>query len=201
MAVMTLSKRHDALENKVRSFIIRNGGKVYEKTYHDGHIRDLEKQRIQRIFTPTGLFIRAYADRWALMPNDLIFFFECKTSNNEKGSFEALPLFDHMTHSKRGILCLYCGSTRSGREFGFWTHNPPPFDCLMIPPQRERELFEWYDRTLPDCFPKIQRLWIPGTVGSNDPFVLVSEIEIEKLTSWDFLITEKLRDFSSDRFR
>ena len=196
---MTLSKRHDALENKVREFIVKNGGKVYEKTYHDGHIRDLEKQRIQRIFTPTALFIRAYADRWALMSNDLIFFFECKTSNNEKGSFEALPLFDHMTHSKRGVLCLYCGLTRSGREFGFWTHNPPPFDCLMIPPQRELELFEWYNLMLSNCFPKLQRLWIPGTAGSNDPFILVSEIEIEKLTSWDFLITEKLRDFSSGR--
>ena len=194
---MTLSRRHDDLENKVREFIIGNGGKVYEKTYHDGHIKDLEKQRISKIFTPTGLFIRAYADRWALMPNDLIFFFECKTSNNEKGSFEALPLFDHMTHSKRGVLCLYCGRTRAGREFGFWAHRPPPFDCLMIPPQRESELFEWYNRTLLDCFPTVEPLWITRTYGSNDPFILVSEAEISRLPSWDVLIIEKLRDFSS----
>ena len=206
----SLDGNHDELEAKVCKYITDQKGLIFEKTYHDGHLskdkleNERLKTRISFLFTPTSLFQRAHADRWALMPNDFMFYFECKTTRGNRPDLkiEAMPLADHMRHAERGVMCLYACVLSNKKEIGFWCDDVPPISQLWIPPQKTKHLLDWYCHHLPKYFPMIAPNEVHvlpwGTLGSNDPFIVINLDEAIKRPSWQVLIKTNTAQFSEN---
>lgn len=186
--------RHRKLVEDVTTHLKNHGFCVSMQTYHDGRVEPRAKERLSVTFSPTALHIRGAADNLAIHPDDgMALRFEAKTARLDGGGvgIEAMPLSDHMTHAKRGVLCLYCCLNKFGREFGFWAHDLPAISTLYLPPQFDPKLTAWYQSVLPPLFPQMSVVPNFRTTGSNDPYVVVEKAILDHLPDWRELIDQE----------
>lgn len=193
MTITPGDPRHLSLIQRVDSHFAAAGFCVSEKTYHDGHMDPRATERLRCTFSPTALHIRANADRIAVHPDDgMAFYYDAKTGGGKDILIEALPLADHVYHSKRGVLCLYC-CANAGLDRGFWAHDVPPIRTLFIPIQREEELTQWYTSHLPSMFSAVEdvKILVLPIAGSRDPFVAIDRSNIVSMPSWQNLFEQE----------
>lgn len=179
-------KPHKELEKIAVEYLQNKGYCVKAQTYHETMDNDAVKM-LQRNYSITSLYIRARADRMAIR-QDAIFEFEVKTHFSKSHNdlvIEILPLMIHESKSKF-IKCLYVCEVNN-RQFGFFADNIPTIKRALIPDTQNNK----HISKIVTAWEKLRAVPISTntTGGSNDPCIIISEKEINKLSDWRLLIS------------
>lgn len=186
---------HQKLEREVKDYLTALGFLTHEATYHATMDKGL-RTIISRRFTPTALYLRARADRMAIHPSkETEFEFECKTHDTKDRHdmlVEMLPIILHRRKSELGIRCLYCyRDIYNGYDKGFWIDEMPPIRFIGIPKANTtNHLWDWFAELAALHFPGVTAAHTRHRRGSGDPYIIVDESEIQKLSHWCDLILQ-----------
>jgi len=189
---------HIQLENDVRKYLSGLGFLTDEATYHSV-MNPKVKDRLSHIYTPTSLYIRGRADRIAVHTQyDIVFEWEAKTHTSKKYhdmTLEALPLCHHLAKIQLDVECLYVyRDSIVGYDCGFWVKDIPPIRVIMIPERWGRAKSDWFKDQFTRFWPETKIRTTPAYGGSGDPFVIIDQSIVAKLSHWQDCIRAKLSE-------
>jgi hypothetical protein len=131
------------------------------------------RSALSRCWDPAALYVRARADRVAIREQQCVLF-DPKTNSgsHSRASLEALPIINYL---RLGIPCLFVYRDMKDRfETAFWTTTLPEVDAIFLPPQRTKELQNYYRVQLRQAWPDTDLVeHLPTNGGSNDPYVVI----------------------------
>jgi hypothetical protein len=185
---------HKQLETDVAEFLESLDFAVEEMTYHD-KMSDLVRERLSHIYTPTSLYLRGRADRSAIhRTKQIVFEWEAKTHGGSKYhnmALEAMPFIHHLTRAQHCVRCLYCyRDPERGYECGFWIEKHPPIWQIKVPSRWNGNLKFWFEQQFEMFLSDIPVMNLNGTGGSDDPFLLIKENDVQQLPGWKDLILD-----------
>ncbi len=186
---------HDTFENAVAAWIVDAGFAVTRATYHEVCPQDV-KRLIQRRNTPTALYYRGRADRFAIHKTAAVEFeFEIKTHVNSKYhdlTIELLPAAHHVTKSALGVNCLYIIRDWCNVERGFWVNEFPPIREIHITDRWHGADESWFQEIARKTFSGIPLKTGVKSGGSGDPYIIIDGIIVDYLPDWRSLICAKM---------
>lgn len=159
----------------------------YESMYLNSTIKLL-----QRNFTPEILEIRTHPDGIVKHKfiDSIIFNVEFKTETGKYPnlSLELIPFINNKKYFKeKKIDCLYVVKVKN-KDYGFWSSNTPYIARIIIPPRYyEKDLGFWVENLCKQYYPEIEIERNPSS-GSNDPFLIIHEKNLNNLPDWRKLI-------------
>lgn len=199
MPSRVLHQLHDAMQSYVCKWLSGQGFYVMGLPYHDILSEDLQKI-LARSYTPTALYLRSRADRFAIhKEKECEFEVEIKTIPTNKGgktrlnlAVEAYPFALSVALAKSGVRKLYVSyHEESKRHFGFWLHELPFIEKLIVPP-RSAYSAETLAYIVSACYHHLGRIHTTSqrVKGSGDPYLLIP-IDAD-LPDWRDLVIDHL---------
>jgi hypothetical protein len=191
--------RHAILETDVSKVLDSCGFWTHAATYHETMPQEMVKH-LQRIDTPSALYLRARADRLALHKTlPICYEYECKTRHPRTKScnwaIEALPLAHHILKASLGVQILYCyRDVECGIDAGFWCDALPRIDCLMLTDRSDLALDAYLKSVFSEKWLGYQPAinYSSASRGSGDPFILIHEAVVRTLPHWNMQIAGTL---------
>jgi len=183
------------LEADVTQYLKSKGYAVDSAPYHNKMDKSVVNI-LQNIYTPTALYLRGRADRIAVRASPPIAFeWEAKTRMDRKYCdcvLEALPLCTHLLHARNlDTRCLYVyRNLFKSYDVGFWVHQMPPVHVIVIPSRWNELQKQYFKEVFKLALPQVRIEFRGKTKGSGDPFLIINESEIKKMSHWKELIQE-----------
>ncbi len=147
---------------------------------------DLSQRRAEvRKLREQGLTIRAIADRLGISEGTVALDLKAgaailATSVNKAKIEEA---------RNWGVACLYAYIDLSRRrQPGFWCHTPPRIDRVLIPDRWNGVELAYFAALGRRFFPEARIKEGCSVKGTKDPFVIVPDSELARLTDWRALV-------------
>lgn len=188
-------KNHSNLQNEVLGYLRDRQFILSSVAYHDTHHHSFTRF-VQNIFSPTAMFYRSFADRWAFHEK-VQFCFDAKTAvepgrrSGRDMCIEARPLATHVIHAKMlGVLCLYCCRDVDGVDRGFWAHDSNGLIRDVWIPRRDPEIDGICRATLLKVFRGKKIKNISWSKGSRDAFIVIDESTVKQMRGWKELIDD-----------
>jgi len=190
---------HMDLEKKVIRFYEDHGFEILKQSEAE------KNKRLLQIFTPTALYERTIRDLLVIhKEKDIVLQTEIKTHKSKRKNdmcLEMVPLYFHIILTKGGVKCLYVYRDPYGNECGFWCGAIPEIREVYIPQKRwDKDQLKYYEELAAYFQKEIKR---PKAIeGTDDPYIVIDESEVEKLPPWENLIIERIgREEKNDRPR
>lgn len=194
MRISPDNKEHAQLEDDVTNYLEQRGFCVADAPYHNT-MRTKVVKTLQYTTTPTSLYIRTRADRIAIRDNPpLVFQWEAKTHQSKEKHdcvIELTPILFHLALVDYDVRCLYVyRDLYKGYDAGFWMHNFPKVRSIMIPDCWNQYWTKWFKDLCVATLPETEVVSGIVSRGTGDPFLIIDESIIRKLSSWKNLIKE-----------
>ncbi len=201
MSNATRCEYHDPFCSEVEQHLLDNDFLATCPAYHE-HFPLPMVERMRRLDTPTTDLARNGADLFAIHRTlPLALFAEAKTHRSSRYhnlAVEARQFVQRLEEARNGCLCLFCYRDPGLRDVGFWMHECPQVECVLIPLRwSDEQAAEWGAR-FAKALPNVPVRRTRGTAGGSDtPFVLISERELVELWHWRDLLSAMVQQVSA----
>ena len=184
--------RHDNFLAEVEFWLNANDFYTDKVAYHD-KMSDEVKERIMKMYNTTCEYLRHRMDRIAIhKTKDVGFEWDAKTNkgNYNDLTIDLIPFAYSISKASLGIKCLYVFKNKNTlKEIGFWADELPKIKCVMIPTQKWTEGQIKHSEAIAQVYlPNIDIVYPPFTNGSDDPFIIIKQEELEKCSEWKSLV-------------
>ena len=201
MSHATRREYHDPFAMEVEQALQDWGFLATCPAYHE-HMPSEMVVRMRKLDTPTTDFARNGADLFAIHRTlPLALFAEAKTHRSSRYhnlAVEARQFVQRIEEARNGCLCLFCYRDPGLRDVGFWVHECPPVDCVLIPDRWDGEQAQEWQERFARAIPGVPIRRTRNTAGGSDtPFVLISESRLVELGHWRGLIGEMVEQVSA----